>query len=320
MVRSLRVLLALAVGLVAAAQSVSAQERKLVVYTANYRVSDALVAAYQKLNPGVKVSAVSGSTGPIAERTVAEMRNPQADIVYLFNGQTLERLRDAGVFQPYRPRNAAIPDEHMDPDGFFTLHMFNSMVMLVNKERLARRKLPMPTTWAHLLNPAFKGEITVASPIKSGTGVTIYLTLLDAFGWNFIEHLDANVFAYNDGGGSAGQQAGAGEISIGLTHDAAAFEQVAAGRPVEIVFPDILPSNFQGGGLVKGAPNVEEGKRFLDFLATREAAEIMSPFVTATTVPGISRMPEGHRVIWGDPKRPIDQRAFLDEWKKRFPR
>lgn len=310
----------LALALTATAALSNAQESNLVIYTANYRVSDALVAAYETKYPGVRVSTISGSTGPIAERAIAEMSNPQADVVYLFNGPTLERLRDAGVFQPYTPQQSAIDAQYMDPDGFFTFFMFNSMVMLVNNERLARRDLPMPATWGHLLNPAFKGEINVASPLKSGTGVTIYRTLLDVFGWNYMEYLDENVFIYNDGGGAAGQQAGAGEIAIGLTHDAAAFEQVAAGRPVTIVFPDIVPSNYQGGGLVRGARNAEEGKRFLDFLASAEGAAVMAPFVTATTAPGHSRMPEGHYVLWDEFNRPIDRQSFLAEWQERFGR
>ncbi|MEO1089731.1 MAG: extracellular solute-binding protein [Pseudomonadota bacterium] len=297
----------------------AAEGRELVIYTANYRISDALVAAYQSQNPELEINAISGSTGPIAERAIAEMGNPQADVVYLLNEPTLTMMRDAGVFEPYEPRASPIPAEHRDPDGFFTNFMMNAMVMLVNTDRLAERELPMATSWEDLLNPVYEGEINIASPAKSGTGYTIYTTLWDAFGWNYMDYLDANVFTYNDGGGAAGQQAGAGEIAIGLTHDAAAFEQKAAGRPVEIVFPTITPANYEGGGLVVGAPNPEEGKRFLDWVASEEAAAIVQPFVTASTVPGYTQVPEGNRQFWRV-QRPVDRDVFLEEWTKRFAR
>ncbi len=302
-----------------AVSTLAADARELVIYTANYRISDALVAAYQANNPDLRIDSISGSTGPIAERAIAEMSNPQADVAYLINNATLERMKDAGVFEPYVPATSVIPAEFVDPDGFYANFMVNSMVMLVNTDRLAERGLPMPTSWESLLNPAYEGEITIASPAASGTGYTIYTTLLDAFGWNYIDNLHPNVFAYNDGGGAAGQQAGAGEIAIGLTHDAAAFEQVAAGRPVQIVFPTITPATLEGGGLVAGAPNAEEGKRFLDWMASEEAAAVVQPFVTASTVPGYSAMPEGDFLFW-EIQRPLDREAFLAEWSDRYAR
>jgi len=317
--KSFRTTATSALALIALVGVGTAESRELVIYTANYRVSDALVAAYQAANPDLEINAISGSTGPIAERAIAEMGNPQADVVYLLNESTLEMMRDAGVFAPYVPQGSPIPDEYRDPDGFFTRFMMNTMVMLVNTDRLAERSLPMPTSWADLLNPVYEGEINIASPAKSGTGYTIYTTLWDAFGWNYMDYLDTNIFTYNDGGGAAGQQAGAGEIAVGLTHDASAFEQKAAGRPVEVVFPTTTPANFQGGGLVAGAPNPEEGKAFLDWVASAEAAAIVEPFVTASTVPGYTQVPEGNRLFWRV-QRPVDRDAFIEEWTKRFAR
>ena len=213
-------------GAAVALTALAADARELVIYTANYRISDALVAAYQAKNPDLRIDSIDGSTGPIAERAIAEMANPQADVAYLINNATLERMKDAGVFEPHMPETSAIPAEFVDPDGFYANFMINSMVMLVNTDRLAERGLPMPTSWESLLNPAYEDEITIASPARSGTGYTIYTTLLDAFGWNYIDNLHPNVFAYNDGGGAAGQQAGAGEIAVDLFGHPADYDRL----------------------------------------------------------------------------------------------
>jgi iron(III) transport system substrate-binding protein len=41
-----------------------------------------------------------------------------------------------------------------------------------NPELLAKKKLPVPKTWADLLKPEYKGEIQVANPAASGTAYT----------------------------------------------------------------------------------------------------------------------------------------------------
>jgi uncharacterized protein (DUF2132 family) len=36
--------------------------------------------------------------------------------------------------------------------------------------------------------------ISLAAPTKSGTGLTIFTTLVDAFGWEYLDRLHANIF------------------------------------------------------------------------------------------------------------------------------
>lgn len=303
----------LALGLPAAA---AAQSGPLVLYNANVRINDALVAAFAESHPDIQVEVVSGSTGPIAERAIAEMANPQADVVYLINDIALDRMTEAGVFGPYTPAAPAMDAQFLHADGFYTKYFLTTMAMVVNTARLAERGLPMPTSWESLLNPAYQGEITVASPALSGTGMSIFSTMLDAFGWSFIENVDANILQYNDGGGAAGAQAGAGETTIGLTYDTVGLEQQAAGRPVEIVFGGLTPNVAEGGGLVAGGPNPENAKIFLDWMASEAAAKVYSPFVGASTVPGYGGIDISALHLW-ERRRPLDTDAFLEEWRTR---
>lgn len=290
---------------------------EIVVYNASDSVNTAIVAAFEKKHPDIKVKFVSGSTGPIAERAIAEKTKPQADIVYLVNNVALEQLKQAGVFEPYEPKESKINPDFRDPDGFYNKYFATTMCMVVNKDRLAQKKLPMPATWEDLIKPVYAKEISLPSPLKSGTGGAILTTFVDAFGWPFVENLNENVYQYSDGGSGGAALAGSGEVAIGLTFDTTCFETKSSGKPVEIVYGRITPNVAEGGGLVAGGPNPVEAKIFLDFMATDDAAAVLGKVVGATAVPGHGLVDLNTITLW-KMRRPVDIAEFRKEFASRI--
>ena len=295
----------------------AALAREVVIYNASDSVNTALVGAFKKKHPDIEVKFVSGSTGPIAERAIAEKAKPQADVVYLVNNAALEQLKQAGVFEPYEPKGSKILPAFRDADGFYNKYFATTMCMVVNKERLAQKGLPMPATWEDLIRPAYRKEISLPSPLKSGTGGAILTTFVDAFGWPFVENLNENVYQYSDGGSGGAQLAGAGEVAIGLTFDTTCFETKASGKPVEIVYGRITPNVTEGGGLVAGGPNPAEAKVFLDFMASDDAAAVLGKVVGATAVPGHGLVDLKQITLW-QMRRPVDMTAFRREFASRI--
>ncbi len=317
--RTLRVLSLCLAAAATLALAQPATARELVIYNASDSVNTPLVAAFRERHPDINVRFVSGSTGPIAERAIAERARPQADVIYLVNNVALEQLKTAGVFEPYRPRGAELPEQFRDADDFFVLHFATTMCMVVNTERLAARKLPMPVAWEDLIRPVYKGEISLPSPLRSGTGVGILTTFVDAFGWNFVENLHQNVRQYSDGGSGGAQMAAAGEVAIGLTFDTTCHSLKSAGRPVEIVYGRITPNVMEGGGLVAGARNPAEAKLFLDFMASVDAARVLGRLVGATAHAGHGLVDLNSVSLW-TMRRPVDAAAFRRTFAERFQR
>ena len=290
---------------------------EVVIYNASDSVNSALVSAFNEKHPDIEVKFVSGSTGPIAERAIAEKAKPQADVIYLVNNFALEQLKQAGVFEPYEPKDSKIAPEFRDPDGFYNKYFATTMCMVVNKERLEQKGLPMPTTWEDLIKPAYNKEIALPSPLKSGTGGAILSTFVDAFGWPFVENLNENVYQYSDGGSGGAAMAGAGEVSIGLTFDTTCFQTKSSGKPVEIVYGRITPNVTEGGGLVAGGPNPTEAKIFLDFMASNDAAEVLGKVVGATAAPGYGLVDLKEITLW-EMRRPVDMSAFKRDFATRI--
>lgn len=291
---------------------------ELVLYTAsNPEIEKKIMEAFKKKHPEINVKAVNGSTGPMTERAIAEKANPQADVIWMINTIALEQLKAAGALEPYEPKGSKIGPEFRDPDGFWVAHNATVMGLAVNTKKLKEKNLPMPVTWEDLIKPVYKGQITIAAPTKSGTGLSIMSTLVDAFGWNYIDNLHQNIFQYNESGSAAARQAGRGETVIGLSYDTALIQQVRAGVGVDMVIGRISPNVLEGAGLLAGAPHAKEGKVFLDWLFSEDAAKVFDPYVGATAVPGYGSVDMKTVYLW-KMRRPLDANEFKRQWAAKY--
>lgn len=295
-----------------------AAKAKLVIYEAAFpTINKAIVDAYQKKRPDLEIQSIHLSTGPITERLIAEKSNPKADVVYMVNGVALDRLKAAGVLEPYEPKGMQITDDFKDPDHFYHGHDATVMAMAVNTKLLKEKNLPMPASWRDLTKPIYKGHITAASPAHSGTGVTIFATLVDAFGWSYLDSLHQNIFKYNSSGKAAASQAGLGETVIGLSFDGAIITAVRENPAVKMVIGELSPNVIEGGGLVANAPNPKEAKQFLDWLFSADAAKVFQPYVGISAVPGYGEIDVSKAKLW-KMRRPLDEEAFKREWTAKY--
>lgn len=295
-----------------------AEAGNLVLYTAsNPKIEKDVMEAFQKKHPDVKVNAINQSTGPITQRIIAEKANPQADVVWMMADNALEQLKKAGVLEPYQPKGSPVLKDFRDPDAFYIGHNATVMAMAVNTKLLKEKNVPAPTTWEDLIKPEYKGMIAVAAPTKSGTGLSIFSTMLDAFGWNFIDNLHQNVFQYGTSGSQPARQAGAGEAPIGLTYDIAVLQQKDAGLPVEMVVGRISPNVIEGAGLIAKGPNPKEGRLFMDWLFSAEGIKVLAPHVGIGAVPGVGFIDVTKVHLW-KMRRPLDPDAFKREWAAKY--
>jgi iron(III) transport system substrate-binding protein len=292
--------------------------QKLVLYTAsNPEIEKVIMETFQKSYPQINIQAINLSTGPVVQRAIAEKANPQADVIWMINDVALNQLKTAGVFEPYEPKGAKVPDGFRDPDGFWTAHNATIMAMAVNTKLLAEKKLPMPATWEDLTKPVYKGMVSIAGATKSGTGLTIAMAMYDAYGWGFLDKLHANVFQYQSSGSTPARQAATGEVVIGLTYDTAIIQEIRAGHPIQMVYGGMSPNVMEGAGLVAKGPNPKEAKLFLDFLFGPVAAKAFGPFVGISAAPGVTNLDMSKVKMW-KMKKPIDAETFKREWAARY--
>ena len=273
--------------------AVSARAGEITAYTA-LEEDDIKVylTAFNKAKPGIKVNILRLSTGDLTARILAEKANPRHDVIW---GVAVTQMVDPRILEmaePYKPVGFdKINSQFKDPQGrwFATTGYFAGFC--VNNEVLKKKGLPMPTSWADLLNPAYKGQIVMPNAASSGTGFLMIESILqmkgDAKGWQYLKDLDKNMAQYIKSGSRPCKMAATGEYAIGLSFAFSGVKQIMEGYPIKLVIPaEGAGYEIEVSMLMKTAKNKPDSKRFLDWLLTLDAAKLYGERSEMSSVPG----------------------------------
>ncbi len=277
-IRSIVLMLALLVPV--APSTAPGAEEKLVIYTA-YEENELKTfwEQFKKDLPDLaaKASYIRGSTGPTAARLEAEKANPQADVMWgVFNDYMVSSARK-GLLEPYAAKESqAIAARFKAPDNMWQGVTLVTVAFAVNQKKMAELKLPAPKTWADLTDPKYKGHIVMSNPSTSGTAYLLLASHVSRLGedkaFQYYDALDKNLSQVTKSGGAPGRMAASGETPIGI---ALGYEVEVArkqGAPIDVIFPsDGVAWTFEANGLVKGAKNPVNAKRFLDWAVSKSA-------------------------------------------------
>ena len=280
MCRAVIVLLVVALLLPLGITRAPAAEDKLVIYTA-YEENELKTfwEQFKKDLPDLaaKASYIRGSTGPTMARVEAEKANPQADVVWGVFNDYLTGAAVKGLLEPYAAKESdKIAARFKHPDNAWQGVTLLTVAFAVNKKKMAELKLPAPKSWADLLDARYKNHIVMSNPSTSGTAYLLLASHAARLGedkmWQYYDALDKNLSQVTKSGGAPGRMAASGETPIGI---ALAYEVEVAkkqGAPIDIVYPsDGVAWTFEGNGLVKGAKNPQNARRFLDWAVSRSA-------------------------------------------------
>lgn len=230
---------------------------------------------FMETYPNVKVEVVAAGTGELCNRIAAESENPIADVLWGGGADSLAAFKE--YFAPYVCANDDVIDPAFkDADGLWIGESPLPMVIFYNKDLIEKDGLTIPETWEELTNPEWKGKIAYCLPSKSGSAYTQLCTMLLGHGgkedgWAFIEKLYENLDGKMvDSSGKCHKMVADGEYYVGLTLEKAAV-QYAEDPSVGFVYPkDGTSAVPDGVALVKGAPNEENAKLFIDFVTSKE--------------------------------------------------
>lgn len=313
---------------------VDTAEDRLVIYTA-YEENELKTfwEQFKKDLPDLaaKASYIRASTGPIAARLEAEKANPQADVMWGVFNDYMTGVATKGLLDPYAAKDSSnIPARFKHPQNMWQGVTLLTVAFAVNQKKMAELKLPPPRSWADLLDPKYKGHIVMSNPSTSGTAYLLLASHAARLGedrmWEYYDAIDKNLSQVTKSGGAPGRMAASGETPIGI---ALAYEVEVAkkqGAPIDVIWPsDGVPWTFEGNGLVKGAKNPQNAKRFLDWAISKTAmasyAEWRGTGITRTDVqvsgPKITDMKliDIDFVKAGDPQY---KERLVKRWQEKF--
>lgn len=226
------------------------------------------VAMFQETYPNITVEVITGGTGELCQRVVAESANPQGDVLWGGGADTLAAYAD--YFSPYVCANDEfISETFKDANDMWIGESPLPMVFIYNKTLID--EADVPTTWEGLTDPALKGQIAYASPAKSGSAYTQLCTMLFSQptleeGWALVEQFIANLDGkIQESSGNCHKLVAAGEYALGVTIEKSAV--LYSDNPdIGYVYPASDSAVPDGVALIKGCPNEENAKLFIDFV------------------------------------------------------
>ncbi len=272
----------LVIALLAAALLGFGMAQSLVVYTSvDEENARAILDAFTQ-DTGVKVQMVFLSSGPALSRIEAEKNRPQADVWFGAPSENHILAKERGLTEPYISENEdALADNFKDAEGYWHAIYTNPLAVGVRTDILESRGAKVPTSWADLLDPSYKGLIQMPSPQSSGTAYNLILTLLEIDGeegaFDYMGKLNDNVQTYTQSGTAPSGALGVGETGVAIQFSPGFLKLIDEGFPVKVVFPsEGVGYEVAAMSILKGATNLAEAEQLVDWMTSVEGQQALS--------------------------------------------
>jgi len=273
-------LLVIAAATLASTNAVHAQN-KVVVYSANDANLNRFVFDGFTKETGITVEGIEAGSGVLFRRIASEHERPLGDIIWGVSRILLQSNK--AQLAPYASKNKdAVPAQFRDPQDLWIGTNVHLLVILQNTKLVPAGS--GPKTWADLLDPKWKDKVAFTDPGNSGSAYTNVTMLAQLWGpgnagWEKVTRLLGNTKVLNRST-LVFQGVGNGEFPLGMSLEYAGLQWAAGGAPVKVVYPkDGTVAQMEGVAVIKGGPNPEAAKKFVDYITRKSVREeIMRKF------------------------------------------
>jgi iron(III) transport system substrate-binding protein len=272
--------------LLAAAQTATADDKVLNLYTArHYKTDEALYANFTR-QTGIKINRIEGGDDALFERIKNEGANSPADIFITVDMGRLWRAEQAGIFAPVKSKilQSRIPQNYRDPNGHWFGFSARSRVIAYAKDRVKPGDI---RNYEDLADPKWKGKICVRSsshPYMLSLTASMVSHLGEAKAEQWVTGLKNNLARDPKGGDTDQVKAvAAGECDLAVANTYYLVRLLRSAKPADkkvmekigVIWPNQdnrgAHMNISGGGMLKHAPNKAAAVKFLEYLAGDEA-------------------------------------------------
>lgn len=322
------------VGMLAASAAMAQDRTRLEVYsTLEIENLNDFKRTFEAENPDIEIQWNRDSTGVVTAKILAEQGQQRADAIWGLAVTSMLLLDQRGLLEPYAPKNlAAIKPAFRDPANPPAWVGMEAWVAAVcfNTIEAGKLSLPKPQSWFDLLDPRFKGKLTMPHPASSGTGYFHVSAWIQMFGearaWEFMDRLHDNIAVYEHSGTRPCRQAAAGEFPVGISYELAAASARQKGAPIDgLMMKEGGGWDMDAAAILRGTKKPEAARRLMDFAASRRANELYASFVSQVAMAGIaSNIPDypagvAESMIRNDFAWASENRTrILAEWTKRY--
>ena len=241
---------------------------------------EAFEERFEQHNPGVDVQWMDLGSQEVLDRIRSERANPQADVWWGAPSQMFAAAAEEGLLEPHEPSWGGGVGDHRDPRSRYYGVYLTPEVIAYNSD--AVDSASAPRDWDDVLDPRWRGKVLIRDPIASGTMRTIFGMFIQrsiretgdsTAGFEWLRRLDGQTKEYVLNPTLLYQKLARQEGLVTLW-DMPDIEMLKSktGYPIDYRFPTSgTPLVVDAIALVRGAPNPELARRFIDFVGEEEA-------------------------------------------------
>jgi ABC-type Fe3+ transport system substrate-binding protein len=254
------------------------REGEIVFYASmNLAEANIMIAEFEKRYPSLKVKLNRAGSEKLLTRVLAEARAKRvaADVI-----QTVEFsmhiLKRSGVLARHIAPSDSLYPKNFKDEGFWTTVYYNPYVTAYNTRLVAPRMAPK--TYADLLDPKWKGKITM-----EGTKADWFAGMLQIMGQDrglqYMRQLAKQEPMLREGHELLAQLVAAGEGFFDINIPASSVDRMKEkGAPIDWIALGEAPAIMVGIGLASQAAHVNAAKLFMDFALSREGQRLQQGF------------------------------------------
>lgn len=233
-----------------------------------------------------KFDVESTKTVGLVNAIIAERDRPRCDVFW--NNEILNtmRLKQQGLLEVFRPPVAAeYPEIFRDKEGTWCGFAARARIILVNTQIVPAAE--RPRSIHDMTNPKWQDRTGIAKPLF-GTTATHVACLFAELGPDKTKKLlldmKDNGVRIEAGNKQVALAVAAGQLAFGLTDTDDALSMIAAGHPVEIIYPDREPDQMgtlfipNTLAIIKGCPHPEAARKLIEY--------VLSPAIEARLATG----------------------------------
>lgn len=230
--------------------------------------------------PEYDITLTDIGTGTLAAKLAAEGTDTDIDIIMELETSYLIKCKDSlatldGVdFSPFI-------EEFVPADKKYSPWLMNSAGIIINRKVLEDKGAAVPTSYDDLLNPEYKGLVSMPSPKSSGTGYMFLLNLVNERGedgaFEYFDKLAENMsgagFTTSGSGPVKALVQGEAGIGLGITYQAVNEINNGASDLEVIYFKEGAPYNTYSAAVIDGKEKDEDVMKVFNYIINEVSRE-----------------------------------------------
>lgn len=274
------------------------KEKPVTVYTAHYNTEEAanLCRAFEVKYEGLKCNFVR-TTAQVAYQRLQQDIQANVPVASVFSSTDVSHfpaLKEKGLLLPYKPRNVELMVDSLkaynDKDGQYWVTAAALMLLTYNSSVVSEKDAPK--NWPDLLDPKWKGKVSIGHPAFSGYVGTWVVLMQKLYGWDYFTKLEKNQPQIGRSVNDTVTMLNSKERLVAAGPEATTLMSKDKGNPLGVVYPtDGALLMVSPSAVPKNAPSPNAGKLYMEFLLSKEAGQVQVKAHSLAVMKGVPAAP-----------------------------